>query len=74
MSTETVGTANLKVGSTPYYTYQEIERRPGMTGGEIVATVQEAGHNVSEGSIRTSISRLKKKKLIVSRHNKWFAL
>jgi predicted transcriptional regulator len=45
-----------------------------MTGAEIVAAVQEAGHNVSEGNIRTSISRVKDKKLIVSRHNKWFPL
>jgi len=68
------GQFNLTVGSTPYYTYQAIKKRPGMTGGEIVAAVQEAGHNVSEGSIRTSISRVKDKKLIVSRHNKWFPL
>lgn len=65
---------NLTVGSTPYYTYQAIKKRPGMTGSEIVAAVQEAGHNVSEGNIRTSIARVKDKKLIVARHNKWFAL
>ena len=65
---------NLTVGSTPYYTYQAIKKRPGMTGSEIVAAVQEAGHNVSEGNIRTSIARVKDKKLIVARHNKWFAV
>jgi len=71
---DTSSPANLTVGSTPYYTYQAIKKRPGMTGGEIVAAVQEAGHNVSEGNIRTSISRVKDKKLIVARHNKWFPL
>lgn len=68
------GQTNLTQGSTPYYTYQAIKKRPGMTGTEIVAAVQAAGHNVSEGNIRTSISRVKDKKLIVSRHNKWFPL
>ena len=66
--------ANLTIGSTPYFTYQAIKKRPGMTGAEIVAAVQTAGHNVSEGNIRTSISRVKEKKLIVSRHGKWFPL
>jgi hypothetical protein len=65
---------SLTVGSTPYYTFQAIKKRPGMTGSEIVVAVQEAGHNVSEGNIRTSIARLKGKRLIVARHNKWFPL
>lgn len=36
-----------------------------MTRSEIVAAVQEAGHNISEGNVRTSISRVKDKKLII---------
>jgi hypothetical protein len=68
------GPSNLTVGSTPHYTFQAIKKRPGMTGSEVVTAVQEGGHNVSEGNIRTSIARLKGKRLIVARHNKWFPL
>ena len=60
------------VGSTPWYVLQAVKKRPGMTGSEVVSVVQEAGHKVSEGSIRTSLVRLKGRKLIVSRHGKWF--
>jgi hypothetical protein len=61
------------VGSTPWYVLQTVKKRPGMTGSEVVAVVKEGGHKVSEGSIRTSLVRLKNRKLIVSRHGKWFS-
>lgn len=70
------GTGNasgLTTGSTPWYVFQAIKKRPGMTGAEIVSVVQEGGHRVSEGSIRTSLTRLEKRKLIVSRHKRWFS-
>lgn len=66
--------SGLTQGSTPWYVWQAIAKKPGMTGSEIVSVVQENGHRVSEGNIRTSIARVKDKKLIVSRHNKWFPL
>jgi hypothetical protein len=59
-------------GSTPWYVLQAVRRRHGMTGSEIVSVVREGGHKVSEGSIRTALSRLGEKKLIVGRHRKWF--
>src|SRR5216684_2382316 len=60
-------------GSTPWYVLQAVKKRPGMTGSEIVSVVKESGHKVSEGSIRTSLARLKDRKLAVSRHGKWFS-
>ena len=59
-------------GSTPWYVLQAVRRRHGMTGSEVVSVVREGGHKVSEGSIRTALSRLGEKKLIVGRHRKWF--
>jgi hypothetical protein len=59
-------------GSTPWYVLQAVRKRPGMAGSEVVSAVQEGGHRVSDGSIRTSLARLGEKKLIVSRHRKWF--
>jgi hypothetical protein len=44
-----------------------------MTGSEVVSVVQESGHKVGEGSIRTTLIRLRDRKLIASRHGKWFA-
>jgi hypothetical protein len=61
------------VGSTPWYVHQAVKKKTGMTGSEVVSVVKESGHNVSEGSIRTTLVRLKAKRLIVSRHGKWFA-
>lgn len=60
------------VGSTPWYVWQAVVKRPGMTGAEVVSVVQDGGHRVPEGSIRTSLTRIRDKKLIVSRHGKWF--
>jgi hypothetical protein len=60
------------VGSTPWYVWQAVNKRPGMTGSEVVSVVQEGGHKVSDGSIRTSLSRLRDRKLLISRHGKWF--
>ncbi len=59
-------------GSTPWYVLQAVRKRHGMTGSEVVSVVQEGGHKVSDASIRTSLIRLERKKLIVSRHKKWF--
>ena len=59
-------------GSTPWYVLQAVRKKHGMTGSEVVSVVQEGGHRVSDGSIRTSLFRLSDKKLIVSRHKKWF--
>ncbi len=59
-------------GSTPWYVFQAVRKRHGMTGSEVVSVVQESGHKVSDASIRTSLMRLERKKLIVSRHKKWF--
>jgi|SRR5438874_7443668 len=60
------------VGSTPWYVLQTVRKRPGMTGLEVVSAVQEGGHKVSGPSIRTSLARLARKKLIVARHKRWF--
>ena len=43
-----------------------------MTGSEVVSVVQESGHNVSDASIRNVTDAVGRKKLIVSRHRKWF--
>jgi hypothetical protein len=61
-----------KTGSTPWYVLQAIRKKHGMTGSEVVSVVQESGHRVSEASIRTSLVRLERKKLIIGRHRKWF--
>jgi hypothetical protein len=68
----TSGQSGPTQGSTPWYVLQAVKKRPGMTGSEIVSVVKESGHKVSEGSIRTSLARLKERKLAVSRHGKWF--
>jgi hypothetical protein len=66
------GVTGLTQGSTPWYVWQAVNRKPGMTGSELVSVVQEGGHKVSEGSIRTTLVRLKARKILVSRHGKWF--
>jgi len=58
-------------GSTPSYVLQAVRKNPGMTGSEVVSAVQDGGHKVSDGSIRTALARLNKKH-IVARHRKWF--
>jgi hypothetical protein len=65
-------TGGVTMGSTPWYVLQAVRRKPGMTGLEVVNVVQEGGHRVSQANIRTSLVRLGRKKLIVSRHRKWF--
>lgn len=65
--------AGPKQGTTPYVVLQVIRKSPGMTGAQIVSAVSESKHPASEGSIRTSIGRLKGRKLIVARHGKWYA-
>lgn len=60
------------VGSTPYYVLNAVKQQPGMSSLGAVEAVQTGGHNVPEGSIRTSLFRLKERKFIVQRHGKWF--
>jgi hypothetical protein len=70
-----LGPSNSKLpkqGSTPWAIVQAVKKQPGMTATQIVETLKENGHNAPESSIRTSIFRMKNKKLIVPRHNKWF--
>jgi hypothetical protein len=59
-------------GTTPFVALLAIKKQPGMTGAEVVEAVGKGGHPASEGSIRTSIGRLKERKLIVARHGKWY--
>jgi hypothetical protein len=59
-------------GSTPFYVLSAVRKTPGMTSSEIVAAIQQNNVRVSDGSIRTSIFRLKTRTLIVLRHGKWF--
>jgi hypothetical protein len=61
-----------KTGSTPWYVLQAIRKRQGMTGAEVVSVVQDGGHKVSEASIRTSLIRMERRKLIESRHKRWY--
>jgi len=65
-------TSGPTVGSTPYYVLNALRAKPGMTSTEVVEAVRSGGHPAPEGSIRTTIFRLKDRKLIVSRHGKWF--
>lgn len=62
------------MGTTPHYVFQAVRRRPGMTGSEVVAAVYADGHNVGEPQIRTALSRLAGRKLLVNRHKKWFPM
>lgn len=61
-----------KQGTTPWEVVQTVKKRPGLTGAQIIETMRTAGHNAPEPSIRTSIFRMKERKLIVSRHGKWY--
>ena len=60
------------IGSTPHYVLNALKERPGMGSTEIVDAVRSEGHSAPDGSIRTTIFRLRDRKLIVSRHGKWF--
>ncbi|MDR3466161.1 MAG: hypothetical protein P4M07_09475 [Xanthobacteraceae bacterium] len=60
------------VGTTPHYVYQAVQRKQGMTGAEVIATVRADGHDVGEAQIRTALSRLEKRQLLANRHRKWF--
>ena len=67
------GVAAPKIGTTPYYVYQAVKKRPGMTGADVVAAVRADGHNVPEPQVRTALARLGGRRLLVNRHKKWFA-
>lgn len=71
---ETSGSPQITPGTTPHYVFSAIKKnwQQGLTGSQVVVLVQEGGHKASDASIRTSIQRLKRRKLIVQRHNKWF--
>jgi hypothetical protein len=64
--------AGPTVGSTPYYVLNAVKAKPGMASTEVVEAVRSGGHPAPEGSIRTTIFRLRDRKFIVSRHGKWF--
>jgi len=60
-------------GTTPWYIWQAVRRKPGMTGAEIVGVLHDQeGLKASDASIRTGIARLKRRKLITVRHGRWF--
>ena len=61
-----------KQGSTPWEVLQVVKKRPGMTTVQVVEAMKTGGHSAPEGSIRTSIFRMKTRKFIVARHNKWY--
>ena len=69
---DAAGAGGPKMGTTPWYVLQAVKKSPGMTGAEVVAAVLEAGHRVAEPQIRTSLSRLQARTLIVNRHRRWF--
>jgi hypothetical protein len=60
-------------GTTPYVVFMAVKKAAGLTAGQILDAVKNAGHTAPEASIRTNIHRLKERKLIVQRHGKWFA-
>lgn len=60
------------VGTTPHYVYQAVLRKQGMTGSEVISAVRSDGHDVAEPQIRTALSRLERRQLLVNRHKKWF--
>ena len=60
------------VGTTPHYVYQAVLRKQGMTGSEVIGAVRSDGHDVAEPQIRTALSRLERRQLLVNRHKKWF--
>ncbi|MEJ0074042.1 MAG: hypothetical protein WDO17_01110 [Alphaproteobacteria bacterium] len=60
------------VGTTPYYVYQAVQRKQGMTGAEVIAAVRADGHDAAEPQIRTALSRLERRQLLANRHRKWF--
>jgi hypothetical protein len=64
--------AGPALGTTPFVALQAIKKAPGMTGSQIVEVVKDGGHPASEGSIRTSMGRLRNRKLVVVRHGKWY--
>jgi hypothetical protein len=61
-----------KQGSTPWAVIQIVKKHPGMTTAQIVNALHDVGHHAPEGSIRTSIFRVKDRRFIVARHNKWY--
>jgi hypothetical protein len=61
-----------KQGSTPWEVIQVVKKKPGLTATQVVEAVLAGGHNVPEGSIRTSIFRMKERKFIIARHGKWY--
>ncbi len=72
--TPSAGCQSPTVGTTPHYVYTAVSRKPGMTGAEVISAVHADGHTVSDPQIRTSLSRLQERKLIVNRHKKWFLM
>lgn len=61
-----------KQGTTPWYVLNVVKSRPGLTSGELMEAVKDAGLGAPPGSIKTNIFRLKERNFIVARHGKWF--
>jgi hypothetical protein len=61
-----------KQGSTPWEVIQAVKKHPGMSTVQLIDAIHAGGHGAPEGSIRTSIFRVKNRKFIVARHNKWY--
>jgi hypothetical protein len=66
------GSKEPKLGTTPHAVLTAVRRSAGLSGGQIVEAVRATGHTAPDGSIKTSIQRLKERDLIVLRHGKWY--
>ncbi|HET9715373.1 MAG TPA: hypothetical protein VFP60_04230 [Pseudolabrys sp.] len=60
------------VGTIPHYVWTAVQKKPGMTNSELIGVVQQHAPKASDGVIRVAINRMRAKKFIVSRHDKWF--
>jgi hypothetical protein len=61
-------------GTLPSLAYQVIKKQPGMTGAEVVTGVLNTGVKTTEAAIRVALARIAKRRLVTSRHRKWFPL
>jgi len=62
-----------EAGSVTADTLQVIKQRPGLRGIEIIKLVSDKrGEEVRTKTVRTAFQRMKEKKLIVSREERWY--
>lgn len=59
-------------GSTPFFVLQTVRQTPGLGSTQVVDALRESGHGAAANSIRTTLFRLKDRRLIVQRHQKWY--